>query len=544
MRMNLLQLPVPRRTRSRWRTVRAVACVLACLAAPAVSAQPLFRFDFNEGSGQTVTNESGSLVGLLGLPVDEAAFPVTADISPTGGPADKSVTIVPALGYLLANATNAPALHDLTQPITAEAWIFLPEYVAQPQGITGYGTSWKLGILGSGNLAFTLFGVADINSGVFVDVGAWTHVAASWEPGVGVRFFINGAEVNFVAETRPMRAPGNPYLGVGAAGFNGEPLLGSVDRLRVHRAVLAAEALDSVAATPKPAVASTAAAFDFGEAQAPYKSTGTLTLDAVPAQPIQIAARSPQFTNDTPSGLEGDTALSFDGNDLLTVDDLGQVLTLPDGNFTIQAWIKFDTLPQARSILLGNFGPGGAVSFSVTSARELFVTTYGIADTRSAALVPNDGLWHHVAVIHRNGQDLRFYVDGVLGDTIAYTGGLQTRDNTYFNLGSELGSTNPYRGLMDRMQVSSVAMDPKDLDFLAIPGVEPDAPELTIGTAVSVSWPTAATGFILQSTATAENPASWTNVTTAPVVIGDTFYSLLPALETKTFFRLVRPEGD
>jgi hypothetical protein len=89
--------------------------------------------------------------------------------------------------------------------------------------------------------------------------------------------------------------------------------------------------------------------------------------------------------------------------------------------------------------------------------------------------------------------------------------------------------------------VDNTAVDPKDLDYLATPGVVPGAPELEIGTAVSVSWPILATGFILQSTTDVGTSASWTNVTTSPTVIGDKFYTLLPATGTKTFFRLIRP---
>lgn len=536
----------PTRLHSR-RSTAALAAAL-CLFGASSQAATLFRFDFNEGAGSTVTNNSATLTGVLGPDPADSAGSVTSDDSPSGGASDKSVTSDLPYSYLLMDSTNNVALHDVTLPVTAEAWINITDGTTfRPMGITGYGASWKLGILSSGNLAFTLFGVADVDSGAFVPQGSWQHVAAVWTPGVGVTFFINGVEASSVPETRPMRAAQNSYLGVAGSGLNGETITGLVDRLRVHREALTAEQLDSDPATTKAPLASTAASFNFSEAAAPYANNGTLAIPALPAQPIQFSLQSPKFTDQTASGAAGDTALVFDGNDRLAIDDSAQQIWNLTGDFTAQAWVRFSTLPTSRQIIMAKNGPGGAFSFSITAGGVLFVTTYGIADTTSTtAKVPDDGLWHHVAVVHRSGTDLRFYVDGVLGSTVPYTGGLVfSRTATTFFIGGETtGFGLPFRGAIDRVQLDDTALDSKDLDYLAVPGVTPDAPELEVATAISVAWPTSSPGFILQSTTDLNNAASWTNVTAAPVVIGEKFYTLLPALETKSFFRLVRPDGD
>jgi hypothetical protein len=513
------------------------------LASISLQAEVVFRFGFDEGTGSTVTNAAGTLTGILGPPVVPNSNPTTSDASPSGGATDKSVVIAAPAAYLLMDSTNNPALHDVTQPITAEAWIKIPEGTTFSfQGITGYGRSWKMGLLDNGDLAFTLFGVVDIDSQVFVPQGSWVHVAAAWEPGVGVRFYLNGVASSFIEETRAMTTPINSYLAVGAAGFSGEPLTASMDRVRVHRAVLTVDQLDSDAATPKAPLGSTVAAFDFTEATPPYSNTGSLPIPARPAQPIQIALSSPKFVTGSPSAKSGDTALFFDGNDTLAVDDPSQIFNLPTGNFTVQAWVKFDILPATRQVLLGNFGPGGALSFSVAGGGAVQMTTYGIRDVPSAAKVPDDGLWHHLAIVHSNGTDLKFYVDGVLGDTIAYTSGLGTRATTTFHIGSEFGTGLLLNGSIDRVQMDDVPLAQEDLDYLAIPGVTPDAPTLAIGTAVSIAWPTVATGFILQSNTNVSNSATWSNVNTTPLVVGDKYYTLLPTTETETFYRLVRPE--
>jgi hypothetical protein len=506
-------------------------------------AATLFKFDFNEGTGTTITDTNGTLTGSFGFAADPANQPVPSDDTPSGAANDKALTIVDASGFLIMDATGVTNFFDLTQPLTTEAWIKIPETAAaRAEGIVGFGGSWKFGLRPDGRVAFTLFGVVDATVDIFPPLGSWVHLAAVWQPGVGITYYVGGVETATFPETRPMRAPQNNVLGIGSGG-TGEPINATIDRVRVHQAALAAEDLDTNATAPKSILASTLVAFDFNETSPPYTSKGLVQRPTIFAQDYQITAASPVWTNDVPSRRTNDTALSFDGNDRVRVIDETPIVTLETGDFTVQAWVKFGTLPGARSVLFFNNGPGGAISFSVTSDRRVFVTTLGIADTPSAAIVPNDSLWHHIAVIHRNGTDLRFYVDGVLGDTIPYTAGvIKTRTDTFFTVGSEGTGGLAYRGLLDRLQLSDEAVDPTTLDYLAVPGVIPGIPELEIGVAVSIAWPADVTGFLLQSTTNLNEPKVWSNVSGTPVVVGDKFYTLLPTPEAKTFYRLTRPQ--
>jgi hypothetical protein len=516
----------------------AATLLTAAVVAPA---ETLARFEFNEGTGATVTNTAGTLTGALGRIANPDSNPQSNASSPAGTASDLSVTIVDPTGYLLVDGTDAPGLQAVDQPLTVEAWILIPEdAVPRPEGIAGFGSSWKFGLLPNGNVGFTLFGVVDGDSGILPSLGVWTHVAVTWVPGESITFFVDGVAQTVLEETRPMRAPLNNYLGVGSGGLI-EPVYASIDRLRVHRAVLAEGDLDSVAATPKAALASTVVSYSFNESAAPYASTGSLQRPALPAQAIIVQGESPTWVTDAPSGQTGDTALSFDGNDVIVVDDPSQVMTFESGDFTVQAWVKPGVLPTRR-IIFRNNGPGGAFSFSVTPDRLLFVTAYGILDISSVtARIPDDNNWHHVAVMHRNGVDMRFFVDGVLLSTVPYTQGIiYTRTETTFLIGSEGGS--PFVGSMDRVQVDNAILEPADLDFWRIPGVDPGIPELEVGTAVSIAWPSAATGFTLESTTDLTVPQTWTPINQVPTVVGDKYYILLPTPEDETFYRLTRPE--
>jgi hypothetical protein len=441
-----------------------------------------------------------------------------------------------------------PAFADFTQPITAEAWVKIPyTAAARAEGIVGFGNSWKLGFRPDGRLAFTMFGVVDATADVYPQVGVWTHIAAVWEPGVGITCYVDGANVAFFPETRPMRAAQNTFLGIGSAGTSGEPINASIDRVRVHQAALTADQLDSVAATPKAPLPSTLASFDLNETIAPYASGGQAAGRAtIFGQDYLLTQASPHWNSSSPSRQAGDTSLEFDGNDHIIVPDVNQIVTFPTGDFTAQAWVNFtNNLPGAKSVLFMNNGPGGAISFSVSSDRRVFVTTLGIADIPSQAFIPNDGLWHHIAVVHKNGVEMKFYVDGILRDTIPYTGGvITTRTETSFAIGSETSGGFAYRGLLDRVQLSDEALTADDLDYLPVPGVTPGTPELEIGTAVSVAWPLDVSGYILQSTTDLTEPRVWTDVGAAQQAVGDKHYVLLPVPNQQTYYRLVRPPSE
>jgi hypothetical protein len=198
--------------------------------------------------------------------------------------------------------------------------------------------------------------------------------------------------------------------------------------------------------------------------------TGTLTSTNTPVTP-------PIFSTDTPSGVAGDYSLQFTLGKQVVVPDPNKVLALDTNspNFTVEAWLKFAT-PAARSVFFYNNGPGGAVSASVFTNRTAFVTTLGIVDQPSAAAIPNDNAWHHMAIVHDfTAKQIRFYVDGVLGDTRTnYTGNAAnpggvtfTRTNQVFYFGTENTGGLQYVGLLDRFRYTAAALTPAQMDTRA-----------------------------------------------------------------------------
>jgi len=506
------------------------------------SAQPttLAEFQFNEGTGRTTRSSINDLTGTLGLTANPDNVPVIVTDSPSGAANDRAVQLM-GTGYLLVDDSTTPILAVSSEPLTLETWVKWdgtdPD---QYSGILAYGSSYKLG-LDSGQIIWTLFGIVDVYSGHTLPAdNAWHHVAAAYEPGVGVTVYLDGVGL-FTAETRAMRAFANNWFFIGSEGF-GNQLLCSLDRVRVHKALLTETELDSVAATPKPVLASTLVAYNFNETAMPFQNAAAAVRPTITSEDYSANNTAPVFSTDSPSGRAADYSLEYAaGGRRVIVPDPNTAIRLDNGDFTVQAWVKPSPL-TARAVIWFNNGPGAALSFSVNLNRTVFVTTLGILDRDSSAAIAEDGGWHHIAVVHENGKEFRFYVDGILRDTIAYTGGvlMDVRTDTTFYIGSEPTGGLPYLGKLDRLIVSKGIVAPENLDYRPIPGVEPGAPELTIETKVEVSWPTLPAGYVLQSSTTPEDTNSWTDVPGTPQASDGVYHGYFPVTSPKTFYRLIK----
>lgn len=529
-----------------------VFCAGFCLAANALAAgTPLLDFSFDEGKGTNVTDSVSKLVGLAGNYVDPANVPVVVTDSPSGAANDTAVSLnygsATTTGFLVVDdSANQILAPTRTNAFTMETWVKMdPTDLRMFEGLGGYGSSYKLG-LNTAQIQFTLFGIVDINSGLYMPAdGAWHHVAVVWQPGVGATFYLDGGNETPIADTGAIRAFGNNYLVLGAESIVGNAIQGTIDRFRIHNAILTVDQLDSVAATPKAALSSTLVNFNFTESAPPFASSGTGTLQANPSNPYVAEASKPAFITDTPSGKTNDYALNFKAGDKVVVPDPSLLFALDpaDSSFTIQAWLKPGVLPNAeKSVIFFNNGPGGALAFSISTDRHLFVTTLGVADVKSPnAILPNDGQWHHAAVVHENGKEMRFYVDGGLADTVAYPDGvIFSRTDTTFMFGSE-GGGNPYVGAIDRFKVSKGVLTADQLDSWPIPGVQPGSPELTIESSVRVTWPTAPGGYTLQTSTDLGDVKNWTSVTNSPLVDTRGYYMVFPSSAAKVFYRVSKP---
>ncbi|MGE3311092.1 MAG: LamG domain-containing protein [Limisphaerales bacterium] len=444
----------------------ALLVVSAAALPPRVSAaEPLADFGFDEGTGTSVSDAINSLTGLPATPDNPPTFETS---SPSGRAGDTAVHFE-AGQYFTVNDPDTRIRFNPDNPaFTLQAWV---KFLGQPAGRqvffynNGPGGAVSFSVNVDRTVFVTTLGIADVSSQAAIpDDDAWHHIAVVHDPGVELRFYVDGVLGDSVPYTSGVNFSRTQTLFSIGAEWNGAlQYLGSVDRLKISSGIVAPEDLDFVAAPPFPLVD-----FSFDE------GTGTTVTDAInsltgtPATPDN----PPTFETGAPSGQAGDTAVHFEAGQYFTVNDPDTRIRFNPDNpaFTLQAWVKFLGQPAGRQVFFYNNGPGGAVSFSVNVDRTVFVTTLGIADVSSQAAIPDDDAWHHIAVVHVPGVELRFYVDGVLGDTVPYTSGVNfSRTQTLFSIGAEWNGALQYMGSVDRLKIFSGILNEGQLDSAPVP---------------------------------------------------------------------------
>ena len=87
---------------------------------------------------------------------------------------------------------NAEPLSELTQPMSAGAWVN-PDSLSGNTNIVEMdgNAGWKLGFFGGANVVWTTYHVLDFTSSGTVSLSEWTHVAATWDGSEAI-IYING----------------------------------------------------------------------------------------------------------------------------------------------------------------------------------------------------------------------------------------------------------------------------------------------------------------------------------------------------------------
>lgn len=267
------------------------------------------------------------------------------------------------------------------------------------------------------------------------------------------------------------------------------------------------------------------------------EGSGTRVADSIGGLSGKLdSPASPTWTSDTPTGQPGDFALFFNGTKKITITDANQIIGTNGLNddYTLQAWVKLplNYSPSERAILF-QYERKPGFSFSINTNRTLHTTAFKIKDISSTATVPNDGKWHHIAVVHSAGAGMRFYIDGALSATAFYPDGAGYRTDTALTIGSAVDGANPFTGYLDRVRFDERALAPAQFDFPAVPplGVRRN------GNALTLFWPVSISGYTLQANDHLQ-PTGWVDVSTE--VQGEESQTTITPTNSAKYFRLKR----
>jgi hypothetical protein len=185
------------------------------------------------------------------------------------------------------------------------------------------------------------------------------------------------------------------------------------------------------------------------------------------ATDFSLSARNGTVTGaaSTPGAIG--LGMSFDGvNDSVSMDDVGDVFDIGNGELTIEAWVNTTDDCSTQKVFLARYTstvgwnlsclPGGFGGTRFRDSDGVFVA----AD--STTTVITDGAWHHLAGVKRGGQ-LEFYVDGVLEamSPTAFTGVFDT--DVPVTIGHHGADNRHINAIIDEVRVWKRALPAADI---------------------------------------------------------------------------------
>jgi len=208
---------------------------------------------------------------------------------------------------------------------------------------------------------------------------------------------------------------------------------------------------------------------DNGSAVTPGQTAST--VDDTASHPFVAdgtAVSSPRYSADVPAtvlgagGQPNTASLSFDGSsDYVELGSDPVLKTLPQGDFTIQGWIKTDD--GTRSAIFG--AEGYSLNFEILGGK-LRGYVHGPTATNDIRGDANviDNQWHHVALVREQtgvaGQERALlYVDGELDAAKSLDVGPYSMAG-YARLGRDARASLSYQGLLDEAHIAGVALTP------------------------------------------------------------------------------------
>lgn len=159
-------------------------------------------------------------------------------------------------------------------------------------------------------------------------------------------------------------------------------------------------------------------------------------------------------------GMVGEAFLLDGVDDHVLIIDNPANLQLQD--FTIDAWVKPDTLFFPENVHILAYGPGGyAMGITPDPERELFLDKVRF-ERVTASTFPADTDWHHVAV-SKSDNNVVLYLDGVAFSTERFIPDL------FFTSDLAIGSSLPdgsFPGLIDEVEVYNRALSASEIQAI------------------------------------------------------------------------------
>lgn len=315
---------------------------------------------------------------------------------------------------------------------------------------------WSFGPINTGAVKLYYFnGSAGISvtSTETVKVNQWNHIAFTKTSG-GATLFVNGVGTTTTALNGTPQSGNTFPLTVGQ--INNTSCNGYISGVRILNGTAQYSGTTyTIPTAPPTAIANTSFLLNFTNAGI---TDATAKNDLETVGNAQISTTQSKF---------GGSSMYFDGTGDWLVARYNPNLELGSGDFTVEAWVYFSTLPSNAAAAIVAYGdsdntPRWLLYYDSRSGTANGLRFTVIDGSGSAIILVEGGgtsgwaanTWYHVAVT-RSGNSWRLFRDGTqTGSTLTDTDAIPAASNNGLVVGAEPNGGIPLTGYIDDLRIT------------------------------------------------------------------------------------------
>lgn len=329
---------------------------------------------------------------------------------------------------------------------TLEVWVYL---LATPS-ING----WVYGYRSGNNISGYLF-ISNTNLPVFagdtttyltsntaLTLNSWNHIAVVRQglASGNLKMYLNGIEVASVGTSNNFSYTGTQYIGA-TNGGNPYNINGYISNLRIVPGTAVYTAAFTPPTAPLTAISGTSLLLNY--------TNGGIT-DATAKNVIETVGNA---SISTTQSKFGGSSLFFDGNaDALLAPSI-PINALGTEDFTIEAWIRWSSVPNSGANYAYFFAIGGnnvnGMGLYVQNGK---IKLWNTAEVLAGSTTLSTNTWYHVALVRSSGT-VKLYLNGTQDGTVSMSSNLT---GGVVNLGYwyNISDLNYFSGYMDDFRIT------------------------------------------------------------------------------------------